>query len=132
MANFARFISLFSVAKAAQNAVARAALEGSAIAVWNEAKRNVRSGFRSGQFVTGNLFNQIFWTIVGQGEQMEAQVGTTVDYGAFWELGHHNIFTRQFEREPWLVPAFRDTEREQQENANIFARNVAIGFGAGV
>lgn len=123
-----RFLSLFFTVQSAQRAIARAALEGAAIAVVNEAKRNVRGGFRSGRFVTGNLFNQIFWTVVETGDRLEAQIGTPVDYGAFWAFGHHNIFTRRFERDPWLQDAFRDTTAEQRENAEIFAANAAKKF----
>jgi hypothetical protein len=34
------------------------------------------------------------------------RVGTNVLYALFWELGHHNIFTKRFERDPKWVPTF--------------------------
>ena len=31
-----------------------------------------------------------------------------VEYGVYWELGHHNIFTRHYMRMPFLGPAVVD------------------------
>lgn len=99
--------------------VARNALLAAATVVQNRAKRNVRGGFKSGDFVTGNLMNKI--AIHVNTKHMVAHIGTTVDYGAFWELGHHNVFTRKYEREEWLRPALEKTKAEQQRAAVLAA-----------
>lgn len=104
--------------------IGEAAVRGAVIAVQNRAKLNVRGGFKSGRFVTGRLFNDITHEVIG-GLHPMARVGTTLDYGAFWELGHHNTFTRQYEREEWLKPAFDNTHAEQAEFARLFAAEAA-------
>ncbi len=122
------FASFLTVTLKAHLEIGEAAVRGAAIAVQNQAKLNVRGGFRSGAFVTGRLFTDITHEVI-PGLSPSARVGTTLDYGAFWELGHMNIFTRKFEREPWLVPAFRSTLVEQQEFAADFAGQAAGRFG---
>lgn len=96
---------------------ARNALTAAATVVQNQAKRNVRGGFKSGQFVTGNLMNKIAIRVSVTDTVAEAVIGTTVDYGAFWELGHHNTFTGKYEREEWLRPALEKTMKKQQAAA---------------
>ncbi len=123
------FGSRLAATRAVHVKVAKAALEGAALAVRNQAKRNVRGGFKSGAFVTGRLFNDISHVITGSGDEMEAQVGTVIDYAAFWELGHHNVFTRQYERVQWLKPAFRQTTDLQATFAGRLASNAARAHG---
>lgn len=94
--------------------VAENALTAAAIVVRNEAKRRVRGGFKSGRFVTGNLINKIEFEVV---DFERAEIGTTVDYGAFWELGHHNRWTRRYEREEWLRPSLERTVAKQRAAA---------------
>ena len=53
---------------------------------------------------TGALFNSI------QTEQSDKSdllwiVHDGVEYGVYWELGHNNIFTRRYEKKPFMVPA---------------------------
>lgn len=93
-----------------------AMVRGAALVVQNQAKLNVRGGFKSGAFVTGRLMNSIAHEVVA-GLNPRARVGTTVDYGAWWELGHFNIFTGNYEREEWLAPAFRTTTVAQKTAA---------------
>lgn len=123
------FTSNLRGAVAAHKAIAHAAVEGACIAIRNQAKLNVRGGFKSGAFVTGRLFNDISYVIVWKGLVPEGQVGTVIDYGAYWELGHHNVFTRKYERVPWLKPAFVTTAAQQQRNAAILAANEADSRG---
>lgn len=73
----------------------------------NAVKRGLRGGYTSGKFTTGNVINS-----VTRGELetdyddvMTMRVGSNVPYALFWELGHHNTFTRKFERVPVWVPA---------------------------
>lgn len=47
------------------------------------------------------------------------QVGTNVAAALYWELGHHNIFTKHFERDEKWVPTYRDN---QQRYAADFSR----------
>lgn len=120
--------------------VGRAALHGAAVVVRNQAKRNVRGGFTSGNFVTGNLMNKISHEIRGDGPRMMAVVGTTVKYGAYWELGHFNRFvgggvfsgkgTRRYMRVEWLKPAMTKTVAEQQRAARAAAKSAANLTGA--
>ena len=119
------FGSRLAATRAVHVKMGRAALEGAALAVRNQAKRNVRGGFKSGLFVTGRLFNDISHVLTGSGDKMEAQVGTVIDYGAFWELGHHNAYTRKYERVQWLKPAFASTTDIQAKFAGQLTDNVA-------
>lgn len=74
--------------------------------VRNEVKRNLRHGYLSslgnwGDFVTGNNINHVRVsdpTFTSDGGSIK--VGTDLLYALFWEVGHHNIFTRHFERDP--------------------------------
>ena len=100
--------------------VAHNALTAAAIVVRNQAKRNVRGGFKSGDFVTGNLMNKIEYRV--SVAEKTAEIGTEVDYGAYWELGHHNTFTGKYERHEWLRPALEKTVAEQQTKAGSAAR----------
>lgn len=111
--------------------VAENALTAAAVVVVNRAKRNVRGGFKSGDFVTGNLMNKITHVVypAGLGRGMRAEVGTNVDYGAYWELGHRNRFTRKYERKEWLRPAMKSTRSQQADAAERAARATARRFG---
>lgn len=95
--------------------VAHNALTAAAVVVRNRAKRNVRGGFKSGRFVSGNLLNKIEHRVYAR--RRVAEIGTVEDYGAYWELGHQNAWTRKYEREEWLRPAMEKTKREQQAAA---------------
>lgn len=109
----------------AHEAIGRAAVGGAAQAVVNQAKKNLRGGFKSGDFVTGRLQNSVDRVISKRGLTPHAQVGTVVTYGAFWEFGHHNVFTRKYERKEWLRPAFVETRDEQASFADSHARDEA-------
>lgn len=101
------------------------ALTAMAYPVYNEVKRQLRHGYRSslgnwGDFVTGNNVNHVTIspvTITDSGASIT--VGTDLDYALFWELGHHNIFTRHFERDEKWRPAYEAT---REAAAAAFAR----------
>ena len=83
--------------------------------VYNEVKRQLRHGYHSslgnwGNFVTGNNLNHVTVspvTVTDDGASIK--VGTDLDYALYWELGHHNIFTRHFERDEKWRPAYEQT-----------------------
>ena len=49
-------------------------------------------------------------------------VGTKIREALFWELGHHNLFTRRYERRELWVPAARAAA---QEASRAYGRTVA-------
>ncbi len=109
---------------------------GGARVVQNEVKRSLRHGYHSslgnwGDFVTGNNINHV--TIsepVFSGDGGTIKVGTDLLYALFWEVGHHNIFTRHFERDEQWKPAY-DRTRQQAIDAfqRVFARSWKGGEG---
>jgi len=99
-----------------RNAFERAiglALTAAGTVVWNEIRRSLRGGYQSslgnkGQFVTGaSLAHVTLSTPRREGDKWTVRVGTDLDYNLFWEVGHHNLFTRRYERDEKWVPAFR-------------------------
>lgn len=59
-------------------------------------------------WTTGLLWNSITLDdMVAFGAGWAIRVGTNVKYALFWELGHHNIYTKHFERDPKWVPTFQ-------------------------
>lgn len=101
---------------AVQAAMERALLDGLTAAAQhyaNEVKRDLAGGYTSGAFVTGNVLNSV--TVVPaerRGAALEAKVGTDVMYALFWEIGHQNLFTRQYERvEIWRPRLLWETDR---------------------
>lgn len=127
MAGFrAGFVSHARQVRRLHKQFAVAAVRASALVVQNQAKRNVRGGFTTGAFVTGNLMNNISHQVLSAtGTAPSARVGTVVAYGAFWELGHFNPFMRRFARKQWLVPAFATTGAAQQAAVVIAIKRIA-------
>lgn len=79
----------------------------------NEVKQDLRGGYTSGAFVSGNVINSVA-VDPGQrrGDVLEARVGTDVMYALFWEVGHQNLFTRRYERvEIWRPRLLWESER---------------------
>lgn len=72
-------------------------------------KQALTPGYTSGAFVTGANVNA-----VGRGEPVstaggvEIEIGSTSEYALYWEVGHHNIFTRKYERVEKWVPTMTD------------------------
>lgn len=57
-----------------------------------------------------------------------SKVGTNKIQALFWELGHHNIFTRQYERvELWVPTALANLERMRANFAAVVARVMNAG-----
>jgi hypothetical protein len=67
-------------------------------------REKVAAGYTSGKFATGASAATI-QVIVKPGEtpgEFKVTIGTDSEVVAAWELGHHNLFTRQYERvEHW-------------------------------
>ena len=68
-------------------------------------KPQLLEGYKSGAFVTGNVANSADRsTPVVTPDGVEIAVGSNVDYALYWEVGHQNLFTGQFERKEIWVP----------------------------
>jgi hypothetical protein len=51
-------------------------------------------------------------------------------YALFWEVGHHNLFTRRFERKEVWMPALLSTRAEQlAAYQRVYARFMGGGTG---
>jgi|ERR1017187_1219376 hypothetical protein len=105
----------------------------------NEVKRNLRHGYLSslgnwGDWVTGNNVNHVTASDpIFTSDGGSIKVGTDLDYALWWEIGHHNIFTRHYERDPRWVPAYQTTRQQVLDTyARVFSatwRSVApVGF----
>lgn len=71
----------------------------------NAMTRALQGGYTSGRFYSG--MQGIAGSVAVSAPGRDAKgayivVGTNVEYGKYWELGHVNLFTRRFERvEKW-------------------------------
>ena len=89
------------------------ALTAGGLVIQNEVKRSLRGGYLSslgnrGQFVTGASVAHVTMSRPQKiGGKWTVSIGTDLDYNLFWEVGHHNLFTRHYERDEKWVPAFR-------------------------
>jgi hypothetical protein len=91
-----------------------AGLQASAEVYQQHVANELRGGFTSGDFATGDLADSVEVSEVQTTEKGAAiKVGTSVFYAAQWELGFISAFTRQFERKEVWMPAL-DTTREPQ------------------
>ena len=122
-----RFVSRLGPTIALHKSIGVNAVIAAALVVQNEAKKNARGGFKSGKFVTTGW--NLITHVVLPGRNPRAQIGSTLDHFAFWELGHHNTWTRKYERHEWLRPAMDDTKAQQNKAADIAARATAKRFG---
>lgn len=92
------------------------ALIAAAYVLVNSVKRALRGGYTSGDFVTGGVINSV---TRGQpfrdGQGWAIEVGTDLMYALFWEVGHHSIFSRRYEREERWRPAFMDSRNDMRD-----------------
>lgn len=78
----------------------------------NRIKEQLAGGYTSGDFVTGHVLNSVTLSEpYDEGDARVLEVGTDVDYALYWEMGHHNLFTRQFER----VEIWRPTMEQEAD-----------------
>jgi hypothetical protein len=95
----------------------------------NAVKRALRHGYHSslgnwGHFTTGNNVDHVTKSPVEfTGDGASIKVGTDLLYALYWEVGHHNIFTRHFERDEKWAPAYGES-RQQALDAyqRVFSR----------
>jgi hypothetical protein len=95
----------------------------------NAVKRGLTGGYKSGAFVTGNVRSSVTRDEPDvSGPVGSINVGTNVDYALYWEVGHYNIFTRQFERvEVWMPAATSNREQMAAAYARAFQRTMESG-----
>lgn len=125
--NFVKFVSHATKVAEAHRRIGLNAVKAAAQVVVNQAKMNARGGFKSGDFVTTG-WNTINYEVI-DGPPIRANVGSPLKHFMWWELGHHNIFTRGYERYEWLKPAFQTTTAEQQTAAAMAAKMTAVRYG---
>lgn len=92
-----------------------AALKAAAQVYANEVKRALAPGYTSGAFVTGRVLNSV---TVGAPHDGAIEIGSDLDYAMYWEMGHHNIFTRRFERVEIWRPSLDAMEPEMLDVFN--------------
>lgn len=88
------------------------AIRATCLVIQNQAKGYARGGFKTGRYVTTG-WNLITHEVIreggaGQTLKVTGRVGSTLEHFAYWELGHHNVFTGGYERSPWLAPAMQN------------------------
>ncbi|MEP6989439.1 MAG: hypothetical protein ABJA80_00810 [bacterium] len=95
-------------------------LKASAYIVYNAVKIGLRGGYTSGAFAVGNVINSVtIGPVTEEAGTFSVRIGTNVLYAVFWELGHHNLFTRKYERQERWRPALVDN---REASAAAFAR----------
>lgn len=107
------------------NAMIRAATR----VVWQKARQNARKGFKGGRFAEKGW--QSVRMAVKTGINPYGQVGSSLAHFAYWEFGHMNVYTRQYERNRWLSKAFIDTKGAQKRAAKNAAKKT-VGSAAAV
>jgi hypothetical protein len=113
-------------------AVARArdagakAMDAASAHLTNEVKKAFGSDYYKGGAFRSTLqvkqsIRRVGPTWAGTG--WEAVVGTHIIEALYWELGHHNAFTRKYERrELWKPTALSQAEAMRTTFARVFAR----------
>ena len=110
-----------------------ALLDGMARPYQNEVKRRLAGGYTSGAFAHGDALNHVGVSDAEpDGDGWAIRVGSSLGdptwtkgsgkaapYPWFWEVGHHNIFTRKWECVPIWGPALEAT---RAQCAAAFAR----------
>lgn len=123
--------------RAALRAAEAKALYAGAVVIQNEVKKELRGGYRStlghhGDFVTGNSLNHVAISeVLYRAGRASIRIGTDLLYNLFWEIGHHNIFTRHFERDEKWAPAFRRSVPAAQRAYARVMKALAFGLRSG-
>lgn len=110
------------------------AQDAALVAAGEVVKAEVKKRIREQLYDTGALFQSVNTTP----PQSDASgrfimIGTSISdpaYPLFWEIGHHNVFTRRFEHRPIWVPALLETRAQQLEMAHAAAAATLGGGGA--
>ncbi len=124
-----RYVTNLVAGEALIHAVAKAAITGAVMYVDAQAKNEARGGFKSGAFVTRG-WQSITWAVSEGRGMVTGFVGSTEKHFMFWEMGHHNAWTRQFEQNRWLTRAFQN-KAGIQTAARTAAVQVGATFGLG-
>jgi hypothetical protein len=96
------------------NRARTAGLDASADVVVGEVKRGLEGGFTSGDFDTGESVENVRKTAVTESpDGASVRVGTELIHNLLWELGHLNVFSKQFERKEVWLPALLSSRAEQ-------------------
>jgi hypothetical protein len=94
-------------------------LHAAAYVVQNKVKENLRGGYKSGAFVTGHVMNSVtIGQVYREGTGWAIRVGSNVEYALWWEVGHNNRWTRQYERSERWRPALVDSRFEAMSAFN--------------
>jgi hypothetical protein len=100
-----------------------AGLVAASVMLQNRMKVALRKGYTSGDFITGRSVNAVARTLphdVPGARQVE--VGTSLLYNLFWEIGHVNRWTRKYERVEKWRPTLLDSRSDlQREFSRVFA-----------
>lgn len=107
-----RFDSNFPHAVAFLRDAHQGALAATALHAANQGRREARGGFKSGAFVTRGWQSITYALLPGV-----ARVGSTEKHFAYWQMGHHNVFTRRWERNEWLTRALTQNRGELERQA---------------
>lgn len=110
----------FAAFQARFNQATDASLVAAATVFHGAIREKLQRGYTTGNFVTGATAS----SVVQDPEPYDGPAGRQISVGTpelvalYWELGHHNILTRKFER----VEYWRDTLVEKRdEMAAMFA-----------
>jgi hypothetical protein len=77
-------------------------------------KEAIRGGFTSGDFDTGESVDNVKTTaVIDSADGAHIRIGTELVYNLVWELGHFNIYSRQFERKEVWLPTLHATRAQQ-------------------
>lgn len=114
-------------AKGQTNALRRDLIEYIGVTAEGIAKANVAPGKgpgphpHSGRVDTGKLRDSIAVVIEDSGDETDASLICTLDYGLFLEIG-----TAKMPRYPWLYPAAQEAGKQYGQEAKRIAR--VLGF----
>lgn len=91
-----------------------AGLKAAAAVLEDEVKRDLKDGFTSGRFTSGESERSVDHSAPDANTQGRfILVGTDEIHNIFWELGGYNAYTRQFERQEVWMPAALRTQKQQ-------------------
>ena len=120
------FVSYQAKVELAMRDIGVAVVTAVAIQITNDAKLEARGGFKGGAFVTRG-WQGIRWAVIDQ-QPPRALVGHHERHFMFWEMGHHNAWTRQYERNQWLSRGFTRDPPAQNRAADLAARATAAKY----
>ena len=112
------------------DAARRAALIAGAELLLGAVKDEHRGGFTTGAFVTGNMLNSLVRTdpepYVGGLLVRITTTQTNPPYPLYWFVGHHNLFTRRYERVDLWTPAYaKSAFKVAAEHARVMRERLA-------